>query len=650
MAKCEYIAASKAPNLGLGKLAMYNYNRFSMQWALWGCLLLSIFFYSPNICRSASDENVDLFFVIDNSGSMRKNDPEFMTPQIVLEFLQRLSPTTRVGMVAFDKKARLLEPLAPVAGAKAKERLIQSLVEIDYKGKFTNSAAGIERALYEFSVSGRPVSQKCVVFLTDGIMDTGDWKKDGELTQWLKNDLAMEIREKGIRIFGIAFTENADSSLIQALSLRTGGSFYRAFKPEDIADILNRIQLLLAPAPDPPTPTNTLQIQPNHPQSEEKFIASAAVDQNNKLEPEKNNHKASQPELDNDAFKFSLSKILFGCVLIGLLIVLVLKGAGWPLHSFVPALFKRSPSVASIAEEDYRPEWQLHEMEKTGNYVTNFKTLKIRIGRDKKSDFVIDKPTVSNIHATIEYRDAAFFLEDSRSKNGTRLNDRNILPEQPVRLKSGDRIKFAGHEFKFVCLDQILSGDTVLLEVTRFSSKQQEPSSSSMPFADDEAHMRDALNNHIKQIKAFGPKYDDFINRYFSEAIIQTLSVYAYDNILQTMAGGDQHCSPMVKGQAFYIVCTLPVPISRAANYFSQHYGGFNKFILKWIKSDAYDVTRCDTLCIVTFGLEPESWVSMTIVPTHEAEDSVEIMSMDFLTEAEQASLKIGFDEHGRVM
>ena len=183
MAKCEYIAASKVPNLGLGKLAMYNYNRFSMQWALWGCLLLSIFFYSPNICRSASDENVDLFFVIDNSGSMRKNDPEFMTPQIVLEFLQRLSPTTRVGMVAFDKKARLLEPLAPVAGAKAKERLIQSLVEIDYKGKFTNSAAGIERALYEFSVSGRPVSQKCVIFLTDGISKiecTECWNQQGQ--------------------------------------------------------------------------------------------------------------------------------------------------------------------------------------------------------------------------------------------------------------------------------------------------------------------------------------------------------------------------------------------------------------------------------------------------------------------------------------
>ena len=144
---------------------------------------------------------------------MRKNDPHFMTLQTVRTFLQRLSSETRVGIVSFDEKARLLEPLASISDANANQRLMQSLDQIDFKGKFTNSASGIERALYELKTSVHPKSQRCIIFLTDGIIDTGNEQKDAQLTQWLKNDLTVECREEGIRIFGIAFTENADFTL-----------------------------------------------------------------------------------------------------------------------------------------------------------------------------------------------------------------------------------------------------------------------------------------------------------------------------------------------------------------------------------------------------------------------------------------------------
>ena len=126
---------------------------------------------------------------------------------------------------------------------------MQSLDKIGYNGRFTNSAAGIERAIYELKTSGRAEALRCLIFLTDGIVDTGDKRKDAELTQWLKSDLTAECRDLGIRIFGVAFTENADYALIQALSQRTGGSYYRAHSPEDIADVLNQIQSQLVPAP-----------------------------------------------------------------------------------------------------------------------------------------------------------------------------------------------------------------------------------------------------------------------------------------------------------------------------------------------------------------------------------------------------------------
>jgi pSer/pThr/pTyr-binding forkhead associated (FHA) protein/Mg-chelatase subunit ChlD len=615
-------------------------------------LLICIFYFLTALSlfqgqsKASSHERVDLFFVIDNSGSMRKNDPDSLTPQTVRTFLQHLSSATRVGMVMFDQKARLLEPLGLLADQQAKQRLMQSLDEIDYRGKFTDSAAGIERALYELKTSGSPEARRCLIFITDGIVDTGNKQKDAELTQWLKNDLTAESRDLGIRIFGIAFTENADFALIQALAQRTGGSYYRAYNPEDIADVLDQIQSQLVPAPVV-QPT----VQPDHAMTEkesavQKTIATGQEDRNGvDAAP-----KPSAAPPDRGFFKFYLSLILIIFILIGLLVYLVYKVFGWPPRAGVLRPGK-ARDIGSAPPEVPLPEWQLHNLENPESSATHFNKLKISIGRDEKNDLVIAKPTVSNIHATIEFRDETFFLEDQRSTNGTRLNDRQVEPGQPVRLKSGDRIKFANHEYKFVRLDQLISGDTIMMSVTSLAEEPRLPGSPSSTLrADDEKNLFNTLEHHLDQIKALGVKYNDFVIQYLAKDTVRTLSIQARENMQQTMADSDQHCSPLIKGRAFFVVCTLPVPIARTAEWFTERYGGFTQFVFKWIRSDAYDVTACDVFCIVTFGLDQGHWVSITIVPTYEGDDTVEIMSVDFLTEAEKVSLALDFDDHGRVL
>jgi pSer/pThr/pTyr-binding forkhead associated (FHA) protein len=77
----------------------------------------------------------------------------------------------------------------------------------------------------------------------------------------------------------------------------------------------------------------------------------------------------------------------------------------------------------------------------------------ITFGRpDSKRDFV---PTVdltpdhgvllgvSREHARIRRMDGEFFVEDLNSSNGTWVNDMQLTPYQPVRLNSGDQIRFA---------------------------------------------------------------------------------------------------------------------------------------------------------------------------------------------------------------
>ena len=86
----------------------------------------------------------------------------------------------------------------------------------------------------------------------------------------------------------------------------------------------------------------------------------------------------------------------------------------------------------------------------------------VEIGREEDKDITIPEDTISSLHATIEYRDNSFFLEDQRSTNGTSLNNEKIEPNKPIKLKSGDQIHFDVYEFRFLLPDQAPAGKTKL--------------------------------------------------------------------------------------------------------------------------------------------------------------------------------------------
>jgi hypothetical protein len=89
----------------------------------------------------------------------------------------------------------------------------------------------------------------------------------------------------------------------------------------------------------------------------------------------------------------------------------------------------------------------------------------VRVGRDPGNDIVIPHKTISSFHATILFKDGYFYVEDVRSTNGTKLNKKKIKENEPVRLKSGDRIDFADHEFRFLLPSETPLGQTVFLKL-----------------------------------------------------------------------------------------------------------------------------------------------------------------------------------------
>jgi Mg-chelatase subunit ChlD len=210
-------------------------------------VVFSVLLVTANVY--ALPARLDVLFVLDNSGTMKSNDPEFMTRRSVLKLTRAFSQDSRVGVVVFDSKADFAMPLTSLANPDFENAVKNSLRRLSYTGKYTNYPIAIERAVYDLKLHGRKDAEKVVIFMTDGFIDSGNAKKNIGLATWLKEELTLEAKNAGIRIFSLVFTEEADFELIQTLSVKTGGGYYRAGKMEDLEKVFDAIQqaILLPP-------------------------------------------------------------------------------------------------------------------------------------------------------------------------------------------------------------------------------------------------------------------------------------------------------------------------------------------------------------------------------------------------------------------
>jgi hypothetical protein len=190
---------------------------------------------------------VDVVLVLDNSGSMRKNDPKSLMYEVVTAFASRLTPDSRLGIIVFDQAVDLVLALTGADTPDFAPQVAQSLKRVTYRGKLTDIPAGIERAMYALRQHGRATAQRIIIFVTDGIVDLGNPTRNSEQARWLRENLAQDARRHGIRIFWVAFTEAADFQLIQSVAQTTGGEYFRVFAAEDIPAVFEKISTQLAP-------------------------------------------------------------------------------------------------------------------------------------------------------------------------------------------------------------------------------------------------------------------------------------------------------------------------------------------------------------------------------------------------------------------
>jgi hypothetical protein len=182
----------------------------------------------------------DIIIVLDNSGSMRGADPAFAMRGEVMNLVARLGADDRVGLMLFDERVRMLRELSPLGDA-GPASLTDSLARMNYRGQRTDIPAAVERAVQELQANARPEAGRVVVFLTDGVVDTGDAGRDADGVNRLRGELIQAAISADVAIYSLAFTDAADTELLQAISQGTGAASARAASTAELATALEAL-------------------------------------------------------------------------------------------------------------------------------------------------------------------------------------------------------------------------------------------------------------------------------------------------------------------------------------------------------------------------------------------------------------------------
>lgn len=169
---------------------------------------------------SIADNEADVRLVIDISGSMKRNDPKNLRQPAVEMLMELLPDGSHAGVWAFGKEVNMLVPFGTV-DQQWREMATDRAKNINSVGLYTNIGGALEKA----SQVG-PASKKNahIILLTDGMVDID---KDPSVNEkeWRRivDEIIPVLKKQGFSVHTVALSDNADTNLMNKLSLATGG-------------------------------------------------------------------------------------------------------------------------------------------------------------------------------------------------------------------------------------------------------------------------------------------------------------------------------------------------------------------------------------------------------------------------------------------
>lgn len=202
----------------------------------------------------------DLLLAVDISGSMQIEDMQvgrdsvtriLAVKSVVSEFIERRQGD-RIGLILFGSQAYLQSPLT-FDSATVERFLLEA--QLGFAGKET--AIGDAIGLSVKRLRDRPAASRVVILLTDGAntsglvepLDAARLAAQNEVKIYTVGVGADEMTVPGL--FGSSFgsrtvnpSADLDESALQSIAQQTGGQYFRARNPEELAEIYRLLDQL----------------------------------------------------------------------------------------------------------------------------------------------------------------------------------------------------------------------------------------------------------------------------------------------------------------------------------------------------------------------------------------------------------------------
>ena len=200
-------------------------------------ILGGIFLTTPLL---AEDGGVDAVLIMDSSGSMAKNDPNKLRVPAAKLFMSLLGEKDRIGLISFsDNGYPVLHLTSP--DIKNNARILAAADKVSSRGVYTNLHAALVKGIEMLDKEGRDGQEKMLVLMSDGKMDVGNSAEELILTEKINDELLQSAREKGIKVYTIAFTEASDTPLLKKIASGTDALFKLARSDKDLHTVFSAI-------------------------------------------------------------------------------------------------------------------------------------------------------------------------------------------------------------------------------------------------------------------------------------------------------------------------------------------------------------------------------------------------------------------------
>jgi len=210
------------------------------RWLILLSACLALLAFTQPTRAQATSGGVDAVLVMDSSGSMAKNDPKKLRVPAAKMFMSLLDENDRIGLVSFsDNGYPVLHLSAP--GPKNNARILASADKVSSKGVYTNLHAAITKGVEMLDKEAQDGQEKMLVLMSDGRMDVGNTDEDWALTQKIQGELLQDIKDKGIKVYTIAFTEASDVDLLKEVAMESGALFKLARSDKDLHEVFSAI-------------------------------------------------------------------------------------------------------------------------------------------------------------------------------------------------------------------------------------------------------------------------------------------------------------------------------------------------------------------------------------------------------------------------